>query len=719
MDCGEEIAALKREVGPAVGGEDRLSFDLLHAKMTVHAAPAGVTEAAIVEAVSRAGLRAEPWVEAHGEPRRAERAARRARVLTTAASGALVAGGFVLHAVTAGGLLAALRAGEGGSPVPAATAALYSAGCVLGLSMVAPKAWLALRRLRPDMNLLMTVAVAGAVAIDQWLEAATVAFLFSLSLLLESWSVGRARRAVERLLDLSPPRARVVGSGGGEELVAVDDVSVGSRIVVRPGERIPLDGRVVDGETSVDEAPITGESVPVDKARGDEVFAGTINGDGALTVEVDRPARETVLARIIRMVGEAQHRRAPVERWVDRFAAVYTPAVMILAAATAALPPLLLAQSWGPWIYRGLVLLVIACPCALVISTPVSIVAALASAARHGVLVKGGAFIEAPSRVRAVAFDKTGTITEGRQRVLSVTGIGDVPDRELLRIAASLEVRSEHPIGKAIVAHAAAEGIGAAPAEETRAVRGKGITGKIAGRAFWAGSHRLLAEQGAETDETTARLAALAGSGRTVVAVGSESRASGFITLADGMRPGAARAVGELRALGIERIVMLTGDNRATAEAVAREAGLDETHAELLPEDKVRIVEDLVRRYRHVAMVGDGVNDAPAMARADVGIAMGAAGSDAAVEAADVGLMSDDLEKIPWLVRHSRRALAVVRQNIGFALGTKAVLVALTYAGHASLWVAIAGDMGASLLVIGNGLRLLRSPVFSARRDTR
>ncbi len=714
MDCADEVAALKREVGPVVGGEDRLAFDLLRARMTVRAGFGGVPEAAILAAVARTGMRAERWVEAHGQPRRAERRARRARILTTAASGIAVAAGFLVHVASAGGLLRALRGNQGGSPVPPASVAVYAVAIACGLSLVIPRAWFSLRRLRPDMHLLMTVAVAGAAAIGQWMEAATVSCLFSLSLLLESWSVGRARRAVERLLDLSPPRARVVGEGGREELVPVEEVAVSSRIVLHPGERIPLDGRVLEGETSVDEAPITGESVPVDKGPGDEVFAGTINGDGALTVEVDRPAGDTVLARIIRMVGEAQDRRAPVERWVDAFARAYTPAVMVLSAATLLAPPLLAAQPWGPWIYRSLVLLVIACPCALVISTPVSIVAALASAARHGVLVKGGAFIEAPARIRAVALDKTGTVTEGRQRVLEVLALEEAPEREILETVAALEARSEHPIGRAIRAHAEALGLRPAPAEDARAIRGKGISGRINGRACWAGSHRFLAEQGIDTEATRHRLDSLAGPGRTIVAVGDERGVLGFVTLEDGIRPGARAVVEDLRSAGIEWVVMLTGDNRATAEAVARETGLDETHAELLPEDKVRVVEDLVRRFGHVAMVGDGVNDAPAMARAGIGIAMGAAGSDAAIEAADVALMSDDLERIPWLIHHSRRALRVVRQNIGFALGVKAVFVALTYLGHASLWAAIAGDMGASLLVIGNGLRLLREPRFSA-----
>jgi Zn2+/Cd2+-exporting ATPase len=448
--------------------------------------------------------------------------------------------------------------------------------------------------------------------------------------------------------------------------------------------------------------------VPVLKSPGGTVFAGTINGDGALEVECTRPAGDTTLAHIVRMVGEAQSRRAPSEQWVERFARVYTPAVMAVALLTLVVPPLLLGGAWSDWLYRALVLLVIGCPCALVISTPVSIVAALAAAARHGVLVKGGLYLETPGRLKAIALDKTGTLTEGQPRVVEVIPMGGHDASDLLGIVAALESRSEHPLAKAILAHAGDRGVAPSPAEEFRILPGKGASARIGGHAYWLGSHRYLEERGQETPDVHARLVAMTGAGRTVVVVGDESHVCGLIAVADRVRPGAAAAVQAMRRQGIEHVAMLTGDNRGTAKAIARETGVDEIHAELLPAEKVKAVEDLVSRYGAVAMVGDGVNDAPAMAQATLGIAMGAAGSDAAIETADVALMSDDLSKVPWLIGHSRRALSIIRQNIALSLSVKALFVVLTFAGHASLWAAIAADMGASLLVIANGLRLLR-----------
>ncbi|MCL4838726.1 MAG: HAD-IC family P-type ATPase, partial [Thermoanaerobaculia bacterium] len=420
MDCAEEIALLQREVGPVVGGDDRLGFDLLRGRMTVDAEPAAVPDTAIMAAVKRAGLGAEPWAESGGGE--ASERLRRRRFWSTAVSGGGAFGGFALHALLAGGLAVAVGT-EGlgdGHEVPLAARLVYALGIVAGLFTVAPKAWLAVRRLRPDMNLLMTIAVAGAIVIGEWFEAATVSFLFAFSLALEAWSIGRARRAIARLLDLVPPTARLVTEAGEQEIDPAL-VPVGSRIAVRPGERLPLDGRVVAGRSTANQAPITGESRPIDKAPGDEVFAGSINGSGAIEIETTAAAEATMLAKILRLVEEAQARRSPSERWVDRFAAIYTPVVFGLALAVGLLPPLIAGGSWSEWGYRALVLLVIGCPCALVVSTPVAIVAGLAAAARHGVLIKGGLFLEAPARLRAFAFDKTGTLTHGRPRVLEVT----------------------------------------------------------------------------------------------------------------------------------------------------------------------------------------------------------------------------------------------------------------------------------------------------------
>ncbi|MCE9566476.1 MAG: cadmium-translocating P-type ATPase [Planctomycetes bacterium] len=705
LDCAEEVAVLKREVGPLVGGEEKLGFDILNGRMTV--AGTGVTADQVRDAVARAGMSADLWIEGESPLRVPGYWERNRRTILTAASGGFLLAGIAVHAAVIG-LRAAFTEDSTGWP-PVAAVSCYVLSIVAGVWTVLPKAWVAAKHLAPDMNLLMVVAVCGAVAINQWAEAATVAFLFSLSLALEAWSVGRARRAVAALMNLAPPTARLVHPDGREESVAPDKVPVGAKFRVRPGDRIPLDGRVVEGTGGVDQSPITGESVPVPKNVGDEVYAGTINGDGLLTVESTKPASDTTLARITRMVGEAQSRRSPSEQWVEKFARYYTPAVMFLALAVLAIPPLAFSEPWGPWVYRSLVLLVIACPCALVISTPVSIVAALSAAARNGVLVKGGVHIETPARLKAVAMDKTGTLTEGKPAVIELVPLNGHTEAEVLERIAALEAHSTHPLAHAIVEYAKTRGVSIPSADDFRILPGKGAVGRVRGTEYWVGSHRYLEERGQETPEVHDRLEAMSRAGQTVVVVGNDRHVCGFIALADRVRPESKRAVTDLRAAGIEHIVMLTGDNRGTATAIAAEAGVDEVHAELLPADKVAKIEELVAKYKSVAMVGDGVNDAPAMAQATVGIAMGAVGTDAAIETADIALMSDDLSKLPWLVHHSRRTLAVIRQNVVFSLSVKAVFVVLTLAGHSSMWAAVAADSGATLLVVFNALRLLRA----------
>jgi Cd2+/Zn2+-exporting ATPase len=711
LDCAEEVATLRREVGPLAGGADNLAFDVLNGRMTVLSTAPPLADRDILAAVARTGMTAQAWQPRAATARQgdADAAHRRRLFATTVASALCVAAGFALHAFGEGGWRDALQLfrGHDGAMPPWPEAAAYGLAIVFGARFVALKAWNAARRLRPDMNLLMVVAMLGAVAINEWFEAATVALLFALSLALESWSVGRARRAVAALLDLAPPTVRVRTSDGAEMEVPAADVPTGTRFVVRPGERIGLDGRVVTGRSTANQAPITGESVPVAKGPGADVYAGTVNGEGVLEVESTRAAGDTTLAHIIHLVTEAHSRRAQVEQWVERFAHVYTPVVMVAALAIATIAPVAFAAPWSEWIYRGLVLLVIACPCALVISTPVSIVAALAAAARHGVLVKGGSYIELPARIRAIAFDKTGTLTRGEPEVVAVVPMNGHTPAELLERAAALEARSSHPLAKAILAHAAREGVTVSAADDARSLPGKGVTGRFRSEACWLGSHRYLVERGQETPEVTAQAEALEREGRTVVVIGNRSHVCGMIAVADTPRPGATEALRTLRGMGIERLVMLTGDNRVTADAIARALGVDEVRAELLPEDKVAAVEALVRSHGVVAMVGDGVNDAPAMARASFGVAMGAMGSDAAIETADIALMTDDLDKLPWLVSHARRTVAVIRQNIVFAIGVKAVFVMLTFAGVATLWGAIAADVGASLLVIANALRLL------------
>jgi Cd2+/Zn2+-exporting ATPase len=674
--------------------------------MTVDYSESELTPQALAAAIAKTGLRAEPWRESIAavcEPAGWERWGRTAM---TSASGVLVLAGLIAH-VALGGWRAAMGLQENIS-TPFAAMLLYLGSVITGAWYVAPKAWRALVRLWPDMNLLMMVAVLGAMLINEFFEAATVAFLFAVSLALESWSVGRARRAIAALMTLSPDVARVIRADGGEEMADVREVPLGATVVVLPGEKFPLDGRIAKGETTVNQAPITGESVPVAKAPGSEVFAGTINEDGAVEFVTTRPAEDTTLARIIRMVGDAQSKRSPSEQWVERFARYYTPAVMGLALTIMVVPPMLVGL-WSEWFYRGLVLLVIACPCALVISTPVSIVAGLTAAAREGVLVKGGPYLEAPATLRAIALDKTGTITEGRPEVRAIVPLSGHTEAEVLQIAAAVEMRSEHPLAKAIIRAAAARGIRPAASEAFQAIKGKGATATVGDKRVWLGSHRLLEERGQETPLMHEQLERMEQDGSSVIVLGKDEHVCGLIALGDRIRPHARAAIQQLRNSGIHRIVMLTGDNRGTGEAIGREAGVDEVRAELLPEDKVAAVEELVQQYERVAMIGDGVNDAPAMARASLGVAMGAAGTDAALETADIALMGDDLLNVAWLIQHSRRTLAIIRQNIFASLGVKLVFVMLTFMGYASLWAAIAADMGTSLLVIFNGLRLLNS----------
>ncbi len=699
MDCAEEVTLLKRELVPVVGSEERLGFDVLNGKLLVDMSDLDITSGDVLEAIKRTGLTSELWQGTSHVSEEQSFWQKHQRLILTTVSG--------LFGLT--GLLVQLVGDGKTEAVPLTSIALYGIGIVAGLITVLPKAWRSLISLRPDMNLLMSVAVVGAVLIGEWFEGATVAFLFSFSLLLESWSVGRARRAIASLMDLSPPTAHLRGGGGEVRDVAPNDVPVGSTVIVRPGEKIPLDGRISKGASSVDQASITGESVPVEKESGGEVFAGTINGDGLLEIVTTKAADDTTLARIIKMVGDAGSKRSPSEKWVEKFAAVYTPVVMVVALLILLVPPLAFGGEWSVWLYRSLVLLVIACPCALVISTPVSVVASLAAAARNGVLIKGGVFVELPAHLKAIAMDKTGTLTQGAPKVVDVKPMNGHDEIELLARAGALELNSNHPLARAIVEEARRRQIAVSPADHFETIQGKGASGVINGKAFWLGSHRYLEERGQETSEVHEQLQAMQEAGRTVVVVGNDAHVCGFITLADAIRDETKDAIRELHKAGVEKVVMLTGDNEGTAKAIAAEAGIDEVHAELLPEDKVAAVERLVKQHEYVAMIGDGVNDAPALARASLGLAMGAAGSDAAIETADIALMADDLSKLPWLIHHSRRTLSIIRQNIVFSLAVKGLFVILTFAGFASLWAAIAADMGASLLVIGNGLRLLKS----------
>lgn len=708
LDCAEEVSILNRVVGPEVGGQEYLAFDVINARMTVLDGGPNSSSDRILELVATTGMTAKPW---DAEDASADQAAHlKKQKWFTMLSGGFWAAGFIYHIIETGfGGAIGLFSGHGEAPMPMAEAALFAIAILFGVWLVSPKAWSSARRLSPDMNLLMVVAVAGAIGLGEFFEAATVAFFFSLSLYLESWSVGRARNAVSALLDLAPPTARVLYDDGSEADVPAAAVAVGARFVVRGGDRIPLDGEVVDGAGAVDQAPITGESALVPKETGDDVYAGSINGEGTLTVRATKAASDTVLSKIIRMVGDAHSRRAEVEQWVTKFARIYTPVVMVLAIVIALVPPLFAGGDWGFWFYNALVLLVIACPFALVISTPVSIVASLAASARNGVLIKGGAYVEAPGRTTALAMDKTGTITMGEPEVAAVYPIGETSERDLLMRAAALEARSSHPLARAILSRAEQDGMQIVAAENTRTVPGRGLEGHLDGQSIWLGSDRFAEEKGLGTAIPAELRDAIEGSGSTLVAIGDATGVNGVLELRDRIRPDAKGIVARLHAQGVKKIVMLTGDNAATARAVAAEVGIDEVRAELLPEDKVAAVEELVAIHDTVAMIGDGVNDAPAMARAHYGIAMGAVGSDAAIETADIALMTDDIGKVPWLIGHSRRTMSIIKQNIGLSLATKAVFVVATAFGMASMWGAIAADVGVSLLVVANALRLLQA----------
>jgi Cd2+/Zn2+-exporting ATPase len=681
LDCAAEAAAIERALRGVEGVCSVRASGATGKAVVVHTLAA----AELARAFSRAGFEAR---EALAPPSPAAR---------VAAARPLLALGLSLAGLGASWLR------------PAVAPAFYAAAIALGGAPIARKGLRLARQGALDMNALMTLAVLGAMAIGEWAEGAATVVLFSLAQLLEARSLERARRAIGALLKLAPETA-LVQRAGGDERVPAAQVLVGERIGVGPGDRLPLDGILEQGGGELDESPLTGESRPVVKAKGDEVFAGSINGPGVLVVRVTRPASESMLARIIRRVEEAQASRAPSQGFVDRFARVYTPAVLALALALAALPPLVFGAEPAAAAYRALVLLVIACPCALVISTPVSIVSALTAASRRGVLVKGGAHLEMAGRLRSVAFDKTGTLTRGAPEVTDVVAAPGRSREEVLSLAAAVEARSRHPIALALLEAAERERIPLPGAGGVAARPGLGMQGRVDGREILVGSHRLFDERGLCDHCLDDQLERLESQGKTAVLVGQLSEGCGLIgvvAVADALRPEAASAVAALHREGIG-VVLLTGDNARTADAIADLVGIEERRAGLLPEDKVARIRELGAAGGPVAMVGDGVNDAPALAAAAVGFAMAARGSDAALETADVALMTDDLRRVPELVRLGRRTARVIRANIALALAVKAAVLVLALLGHGSLWAAVAADMGASLAVIGNGLRLLR-----------
>ncbi|MGC3987499.1 MAG: heavy metal translocating P-type ATPase [Pseudorhodoferax sp.] len=591
--------------------------------------------------------------------------------------------------------------------------ALWSKGLGLAVAAVAiglsgvetyTQGFAALRRGRLNINALMSVAVTGAFLIGQWPEAAMVMALYAIAERIEGRAADRARNAIAGLLALAPEQAEVLQGDGSWRAQPAAEVPLGAVVRIRPGERVPLDGVVTEGRSSIDQAPVTGESLPVDKGPGDAVFAGTVNAEGALQFRVTAAAGNTLLSRVIHAVEQAQATRAPTQRFVDRFAAVYTPAVFVLALAVALGGPLLFGMAWLDAVYKALVLLVVACPCALVIATPVTVVSALAAAARRGILVKGGSHLENARLLKAIALDKTGTITAGKPRLVHWNALGAQGDA-LAGLAAALAARSDHPVSRAI-----AEGVAAAPlrVDDFRAWPGRGVQGRVEGRELVLGNHRLIEERGQCSAELEALLRTHEEQGRTLTLLADASGVLALFAVADTIKDSSREAVAELKRLGVVP-VMLTGDNRATAETVAREAGIAEVQGNLLPEDKLAAIVALQQRHGATAMTGDGINDAPALARAQIGFAMGGAGTDVAMEAADVVVMNDDLRRIPETIRLSRRTHAVLWQNIVLALGIKSVFMVLALLGTATMWMAVFADMGATLLVVANGLRLLRA----------
>jgi len=569
------------------------------------------------------------------------------------------------------------------------------------------KGWIALRNRNLNMNALMSIAVTGALFIGQWPEAAMVMFLFALAELIEVKSLDRARNAIRGLMAMTPESATVKLLDGSWGEVPAKSVALDSIVRVRPGERIALDGMVVEGNSTVDQAQITGESLPVEKGPGEPVFAGTINQAGSFQFRVTAGANNSTLSRIIHAVEAAQGSRAPTQRFVDQFARVYTPAVFAVALAVAVIPPLAFGGAWLEWTYRALVLLVIACPCALVISTPVTIVSGLAAAARRGILIKGGVYLEEGRKLAWLALDKTGTITHGKPAQTDFEALGGIDPEEARCLAASLASRSDHPVSHAIAVAAEKAGITPREVADFSALTGRGVTGRVGDRVYFLGNPRLMTENGFAEPTLLNRIDALERQGKSVVLLADDSRPLALFGVADTVKETSSEAIADLHRLGV-RTIMLTGDNQHTAEAIAGTVGIDEVRAELLPEDKLSVIETFQGGGGTVGMVGDGINDAPALARADVGFAMGAAGTDTAIETADVALMDDDLRKVAIFVKLSRTTSAILKQNIALALGIKAVFLGLTFTGHATMWMAVFADMGASMIVVANGLRLLR-----------
>ena len=696
MDCPTEEALIRKALVGMAGVTD-LQFNLMQRRLIVQH---GLTNPApIVAAI--AALDLEPVVESHGSEASAKTQSANIQGVPRKKWIKLAIGG---SAAMFAEIIAWTSGQESSWPVIAL--AMFAIG-LCGIETYT-KGWIAIKNRTLNINALMSVAVTGAVAIGQWPEAAMVMALFALAEMIEALSLDRARNAIRGLMAMTPDIATVRQADGTWLDIEANSIATGTIVRVKPGQRVALDGEVTAGQSSINQAPITGESMPVAKSVGDVVFAGTINQTGELEFRVTAVQYSSTLSRIIRAIEDAQSSRAPTQRFVDKFAGVYTPVVFAIALAVALIPPLALGLPWMVWIYKALVLLVIACPCALVVSTPVTVVSGLAAAAKAGILIKGGEYLELGHQLKSLALDKTGTITVGKPGVTDVVLLSD-EQNEFLRMAASLAARSDHPVSSAINAYWKTHGNEVLDeVVDFEAIAGRGVKGRIDEQWFFLGNYRLVKELGIANPSTEAALTKLEADGKTVVVICNERLPLALIGVADTVRETSREAIAQLHAMGV-RTVMLTGDNSYTANAIAKKVGIDDARGNLLPEDKLTAISDEIGRHGIVGMVGDGINDAPALAKASIGFAMGAAGTDTALETADVALMDDDLRKIPQFIKLSAHTSNILKQNIAIALGIKLAFLALAIAGVATLWMAVFADVGASLIVVFNGLRLLRA----------
>lgn len=688
--CAEEEAVVRKKLS-STDGIDQFNFNIITQRLSVtHTCP----EEKIINALNSAGFKAQRF-KASVESKNFW--TKYFNLIFTTLAGVLTFLGIVLSYF---------------GVTQSVTIVIFVAAICSGGWQIAIKGFKAAVNLALDMNFLMSVATIGAVIIGEFAEAAAVIFMFSLALLLESYSIERTRNAIRSLMELSPQTASVKNSNG-EIIKKVEDINIGEIIIVRPGERVSLDGIITHGKTSVNESLITGESLPVFKSESDALYAGTINGKGIVEFKVTHSYRDTKLAHIIHLVEEAQSEKSESQTFIEKFARYYTPSVVIIAILIAALPPLFFSQPFSEWFYRSLVMLVIACPCALVISTPVTIVSGITSAARNGVLIKGGRYLEEIGKISAIAIDKTGTLTEGKPKVVDVVPLNSVSNTELLRIAAAIEAKSEHPLAAAIELKAIEEDIPfqGIVVDEFESFPGKGIKGVVEGKTYILGNHNFCEELQACNNQVESKLHELENEGKTVVVIIEENIPVGVISVVDTAREESKQAISLLHNAGIKKVIMLTGDNQATARSIAGELGIDDVRSQLLPEHKVEAIDELKNIYGNVAMVGDGVNDAPALAASSIGIAMGTAGTDAAIETSNIVLMSDNLAKVSETIELSRKTLRIIKQNITIALVTKGIFLILGASGIATLWLAILADDGAALLVILNGLRLLKGKV--------